>query len=192
MTDNKIQALINLVTYEWRPLPLDQISVLTGKAPSQCGVVFRHMLGLMTEPTGGRNAVRGRIYVHDAYGHRFARLYRTSGNRGNGTRYWWRRFPTDATDAEILASALTLTAAAHFASASTQSPTPAPAPAPAPMPSLFRAPETLPAPKIDLAAEIAQAAATLDRLHSLRRERIASLSGQICALEAERDALTGL
>ena len=135
----------------------------------------------MTEPSGGRNAIRGRIYVGDAYGHRFARVYRTSGNRGNGTRYWWRRFPTDATDAEILASALTLTSDAHFAVS--------PAPLPAPLPSLFRAPEVR--PLTGLAAEIAEAAAEaakaanrLELLNNMRDARISQLEAELSSLRA--------
>jgi hypothetical protein len=181
LSQNETQALIALVTTEWRPLPLNEISAITGKAPTQCGVVFRHLLGLMTESSGGRNAIRGRVYVGDAYGHRFARVYRTSGNRGNGTRYWWRRFPTDATDAEILASALTLTSAAHFAVP--------PAPLPAPMPSLFRTPEFKPA--TGLAAEITKAAAEaekaaqhLERLVNMRDARISQLEAELSSLRA--------
>jgi len=177
---NETRALLALITNEWRPLPLAEIASITGCAAAQGGNVLRHRLNLWMPP-GGADTVVGRTYIHDRFGMRLARCYRATND---GPRYWWRRFPESASDADILADALTLTHHAHlfgsrgpklrketepslFAPA-TAAPIIAPVPVPPPA-----------APADDLAAAIARNRAEGERLEAVRRARIEALQAEI-------------
>jgi hypothetical protein len=180
---NEMRALLALITNEWRPLPLAEIASITGCAAVQGGNVLRHRLNLWTPP-GGVDTEQGRIYIHDRFGMRLARCYRTTSD---GTRYWWRRFPDGVSDAEIVADAMNLTRHAHLYGSKPPKMRKQPAPslfAPAPASA---APPVAPAPAVvadDIADQIAKARATLEQLEAVRRARIEALQAEIARLSS--------
>jgi hypothetical protein len=184
MNQNDVNTLINFVsTDEWLPLPLHEVSAITGKSPSRCGIVFRTLLGLPTQGGGSRHPKCGSTYIENAYGYRFARCYHNS--TGESTRYWWRRFPVETSDAAILSSAKSLTARAKLIGPLHLLAQPSLLSAP----SASRLPEFKPA--TGLAAEITKAAAEaekaaqhLERLINLRDSRISQLEAELSSLRA--------
>ena len=182
---NEMRALLALITNEWRPLPLAEIASITGCAPAQGGNVLRHRLGLWIPP-GGADTEPGRVYIHDRFGMRLARCYRTTSD---GTRYWWRRFPDGVSDAEIVADAMNLTRHAHLYGSKPPKMRKQPAPslfAPATAATVI-APVPVPppaAPADDLAAAIALNRAEGERLEAVRRARIEALQAEIARLSS--------
>lgn len=182
-SQNETQALIALVTNEWQPLPLNEISAITGKAPSRCGIVLRTYLGLQTAVSGSRHPDHGATYIEDAHGYRFARCYHRTV--GESTRYWWRRFPATTSDAEILSSAKALTKRAKLiepAQAPVQ--TVFPMPVIVPVPSEWKSTSGLAAEVAKAAAEAEKAAQNLERLINIRDARISQLEAELSALRA--------
>jgi hypothetical protein len=196
---NEMRALLALITNEWRPLPLAEIADITNCLPSSSGKVFRRRLG-WREPPGSYGNDTGRVYIHDGFGLRLARCYRSSTDEtgGRGSRYFWRRFHATASDAEIIADALTLTPQAHLFGSR-------------PLTKRFRgklvpglfadhkpavdavsvapvaAPPVAPAPAVvaeDIADQIAKARAELEQLEAVRRARIEALQAEIARLSS--------
>jgi hypothetical protein len=205
---NEMRALLALITNEWRPLPLAEIASITGCAAVQGGNVLRHRLNLWTPP-GGADTEPGRVYIHDRFGMRLARCYRATNE---GTRYWWRRFPAEASDADIVAEAMALSHNAHLFGSkppkmrkqparSLFAPT-GDAPAPASAEVAVTAPPVAPvAPVVvmdDIAGQIAKARAAteqaeaawlqcateLEQLEAVRRARIEALQAEIARLSS--------
>jgi hypothetical protein len=177
---NEMRALLALITNEWRPLPLNEIASITGCAPVQGGNVLRHRLGLWTPP-GGTDTELGRTYIHDRFGMRLVRCYRSTNE---GTRYWWRRFPAETSDADILADALTLTSHAHLFGSRVPKPRKQAEPslfAPVPTAQAIATTPVPPpaAPADDLAVAIARNRAEGERLEAVRRARIDTLQAEI-------------
>jgi hypothetical protein len=180
---NEMRALLALITNEWRPLPLAEIASIAGCSPVQGGNVLRHRLGLWALP-GGADTVVGRTYIHDRFGMRLARCYRATNE---GTRYWWRRFPESASDADILADALTLTHHAHLFGSKLPKMRKQPAPSLFASAPVSAAPPVTPAPAVvadDIADQIAKARAALEQLEAVRRARIEALQAEIARLSS--------
>jgi hypothetical protein len=202
---NEMRALLALITNEWRPLPLAEIASITGCAAVQGGNVLRHRLNLWTPP-GGADTEPGRVYIHDRFGLRLARCYRATNE---GTRYWWRRFPAEASDADIVAEAMALSHNAHLFGSKPPKMRKQPArslfapigdaPAPASAEVAVTAPPVAPVVVMDdIAGQIAKARAAteqaeaawlqcateLEQLEAVRRGRIEALQAEIARLSS--------
>jgi hypothetical protein len=184
MNQNDVNTLISFVsTDQWLPLPLHEVSAITGKSPSRCGIVFRTCLGLPTQGLGVRHPRVGSVYIETTCGHRFARCYHRS--TGESTRYWWRRFPEGTSDEAVMSSAKQLTACAELV-AQSRAPVQTSFPLPAGVSRLpeFRPPAGLGAEIAKAAAEAEKAAQNLERLINMRDARISQLEAELSALRA--------